>query len=339
MWRASQPLTTTPARRRSRIGGRSRRRAARPRSSRATVAPRAIRRSCSASCSSSWPTPSWSLRSSRPWSGSWRSPTTRTGRGGVGRPARYLPRAACPVTAALRAGDPDPREDGRGAAATPSPEVRRPALRRFGCRRGLSRWWWYPSAAPFTMGASPPPRKGSAEHMDISKLSHGAKLIIGGTVAFLIVSIFNWQEVDISGIASVGRSMWHGWGVLAGLLAIALLVWEVIRLANINVAMPVTPAMTSAALAILLAIFTVIKFLADNEFRTFWAWLGLILAIAIVVGAWLNMQAAGEGLADVRSQVSAAAASATAAAKSATDSGGAKADSAADAGSAKAEDT
>ena len=47
--------------------------------------------------------------------------------------------------------------------------------------------------------------------MDISKLSHGAKLIIGGTVAFLIVSIFNWQEVDISGIASVGRSMWHGW--------------------------------------------------------------------------------------------------------------------------------
>ena len=146
--------------------------------------------------------------------------------------------------------------------------------------------------------------------MDISKLSHGAKLIIGGTIAFLIVSIFNWQEVDISGIASVGRSMWHGWGVLAGLLAIALLVWEVIRLANINVAMPVTPAMTSAALAVLLAIFTVIKFLADNEFRTFWAWLGLILAIAIVVGAWLNMQAAGEGFADIRTQVGSAAAAA-----------------------------
>jgi hypothetical protein len=174
--------------------------------------------------------------------------------------------------------------------------------------------------------------------MDISKLSHGAKLIIGGTVAFLIVSIFNWQEVD-TGIISVGRSMWHGWGVLAGLLAIGLLVWEVIRLANMNVAMPVTPAMTSAALAILLAIFTVLKFLVDNEFRTFWAWLGLILAIAIVVGAWLNMQAAGEGLADVRSQVSAAAAGATAAARSATDSRGAKADNAVDAGAATAEDT
>jgi hypothetical protein len=148
--------------------------------------------------------------------------------------------------------------------------------------------------------------------IDISKLSHGAKVIIAGTVAFLIVSIFNWQEIDV-GIVSAGRSMWHGWGVLAGLLAIALLVWEVVRLANINVAMPVTPAMTSAALAVLLAIFTVIKFLADNEFRTFWAWLGLILAIAIVVGAWMNMQAAGEGLGDIRTQVG----SATAAAKGA----------------------
>jgi cation transport ATPase len=142
--------------------------------------------------------------------------------------------------------------------------------------------------------------------MDISKLSHGAKLIIGGTILFLIVSIFNWQEVDV-GIATAGRSMWHGWGVLAGLLAIALLVWEAIRLANIDVALPVTPAMTSAALAVLLAIFTVIKFLADNEFRTFWAWLGLILAIAIVVGAWLNMQAAGEGMAHVKSTFSSAA--------------------------------
>ena len=39
--------------------------------------------------------------------------------------------------------------------------------------------------------------------------------------------------------------------------------------------------------------------------RTIWAWLGLVLAIVLVVGAWMNMQAAGEGLADVRDRVSA----------------------------------
>ena len=155
--------------------------------------------------------------------------------------------------------------------------------------------------------------------MDISKLSHGAKLVIGGTVAFLIVSIFNWQEVEFAGIASAGRSMWHGWGVLAGLLAIALLVWEAIRLANIDLTMPVTPAMTSLFLAILLGLFTVIKFLADNEFRTFWAWLGLILAILIVVGAFLNMQAAGESFQSVRSQVTSTASGAATAARGAVD--------------------
>jgi hypothetical protein len=156
--------------------------------------------------------------------------------------------------------------------------------------------------------------------MDLSKLSHGAKLVLAGTVVFLIVSFFNWQEVEFGDIASAGRSMWSGWGTLAGLLAIALLVWEGIRLANVNVSLPVTPAMTSAFLAILLLIATILKFLVDNEFRTFWAWLGLLLAIAIAAGAVMNMQAAGQSFSDMRDTLTAGAAAATAAAKSATDS-------------------
>lgn len=155
--------------------------------------------------------------------------------------------------------------------------------------------------------------------MDISKLSHGAKLVVAGTIAFLIVSFFNWQEVEFGDIATAGASMWNGWGVLAGLLAIALLVWEALRLANISVTLPVGPAMVSAFLAILLVLFTFIKFVADNEFRTFWAWLGLALAIAIVVGAVMNMQAAGESVASVREQLGAAGAAAAGAATAAKD--------------------
>lgn len=147
--------------------------------------------------------------------------------------------------------------------------------------------------------------------MDISRLSHGAKLVLAGTIAFLIVSFFNWQEVEIAGIASAGASMWNGWGWLAGLCAVALIVWEGLRLANISVTLPTGPAMTSAFLAILLVLFTFIKFVADNEFRTFWAWLGLALAIAVVVGAVMNMQAAGESVASVREQLGAATAAAT----------------------------
>jgi cation transport ATPase len=155
--------------------------------------------------------------------------------------------------------------------------------------------------------------------MDISKLTHGAKLVLGASIAFLIVSIFNWQEIDFQGIASAGVSMWHGWGVLAGLLAIAIIVWEGLRLANMKIEIGLTPAMVTAALAILLLFFTVLKFLVSNEFRTFWAWLGLLLAIFVAVGAWMNMKAMGESITEMGSSMKAAAGSAAAAAKAATD--------------------
>ena len=136
----------------------------------------------------------------------------------------------------------------------------------------------------------------------LKDLSQGAKIVLGAAIAFLIVSFFNWQEVDLGPIGEAGVSMWDGIGWIAGLLAVALIVWQVIRLANVNVELGVTPSMITAALAVLLVVFTVIKFLADNEFRTFWAWLGLVLALVVAVGAWLNMQAAGESVADVMSR-------------------------------------
>jgi cation transport ATPase len=156
--------------------------------------------------------------------------------------------------------------------------------------------------------------------MDISKLTHGAKLVLGGTILFLIVSIFNWQSVDTV-VGSVGVNMWHGWGVLAGLIAIAIIVWEGLRLANMKIEIGLTPAMVTAALAILLLVFTVLKFLVSNEYRTFWAWLGLLLSILIAVGAWVNMKQLGESVSEMGASMKTAASSAAAAAKSATDKG------------------
>ena len=138
----------------------------------------------------------------------------------------------------------------------------------------------------------------------LAELSHGAKVVLGAAIVYFIVLFFRWQEVDVGGVVSVGQSGWHGVGIICGVLALAIIAWQAVRLANINLEVGVTPSMITAALAVLLIVFTIIKFLADNEFRTFWAWLGLILAIVIVVGAWMNMQAAGEGLSDVRDRVS-----------------------------------
>jgi len=143
----------------------------------------------------------------------------------------------------------------------------------------------------------------------LSELSHGAKVVLGAAIALLIFSFFNWFEVKNT---SYGESMWHGIGFLAGLLVIVLIVWQAIRLANINIEIGVTPSMITAALAVLLLIFTFIRFIAKpgggfaDAFvdRTIWAWIGLVLAIVICVGAWMNMRAAGEGLGDVKTKLS-----------------------------------
>jgi hypothetical protein len=127
----------------------------------------------------------------------------------------------------------------------------------------------------------------------LEKLSTGTRIALGCAIAFLVVSFFNWQEIELGEFGSAGVSMWHGVGVVAGLLAIGLIVWEAILLANIKFEIGVAPTMISAALGILLLLFTVIKFFADSEFRTFFAWLGLALAIGVTAGAVMAMRAAG----------------------------------------------
>ena len=134
----------------------------------------------------------------------------------------------------------------------------------------------------------------------IAELSHGAKIVLGAAIAFLIVSFFNWQEVDLGAFGEAGVSMWDGIGWIAGLLAIALIVWQAIRLANINLEIGIGPAMVTTFLAALLLLFTVIKFFADSEFRTWAAWVGLILAIVIAGGAWANMKLTGESFGDLQ---------------------------------------
>jgi uncharacterized membrane protein YgcG len=134
----------------------------------------------------------------------------------------------------------------------------------------------------------------------LAELNHGAKVVLASAIAFLIISFFNWQEIDLGAFGSAGVSMWHGVGWIAGLLAIAIIAWQAVRLANFNVEIGVGPAMVTAFLAILLLLFTVIKFFADSEFRTWAAWVGLIFALVVCIGAWMNMKATGENFGDLQ---------------------------------------
>jgi hypothetical protein len=122
----------------------------------------------------------------------------------------------------------------------------------------------------------------------LKALSRSSQLLLGAGLLLFIFLFFDWQQVSAGGFTA-GRSGWHGWGVAVGLFAIALLLWELVQVFGVSLPeMPVKPVMLSAALAAGVLLFTVIKFLVDNEARHWPAWIGLILAIVIAVGGWLR---------------------------------------------------
>jgi hypothetical protein len=137
-------------------------------------------------------------------------------------------------------------------------------------------------------------------------LSRGTQLMLAGAALLLVDTFLPWQSVSFEALGvSISESWtaWHGfWGVLLGLLTIALLAWLVLRLVGNEVKLPVSDALVGAALAALILLCAVLKVLTDDAVA--WgAWLGLVLAVVIAVGAWMQVQAAG-GVDTLRSEVS-----------------------------------
>ena len=140
-------------------------------------------------------------------------------------------------------------------------------------------------------------------------LGRGAQLMFIGGVLLLIDIFLPWQDFgnDFSDAVGVDASFsgWRGFGgVLVGLLTIVLLAWVIVRLASVDIPLPVSTAMTAAMLGTLILIFTIIKMLTIiGDEATIWAWLGLVLAIVIAVGAFRTVQEAG-GVDTLKSEAS-----------------------------------
>jgi hypothetical protein len=140
----------------------------------------------------------------------------------------------------------------------------------------------------------------------LNALSRGTQLMLAGAALLLVDTFLPWQSVSFEALGvSVSESWtaWHGfWGVLLGLLTIALLAWLVLRLVGNEVSLPVSDTLVGAALAALILLCAVLKVLTDDAVA--WgAWLGLVLAVVIAVGVWMQVQAAG-GVDTLRSEVS-----------------------------------
>lgn len=139
-------------------------------------------------------------------------------------------------------------------------------------------------------------------------LSRGTQVMFVAAVLLLIDTFLDWQKVSakIGGVevASASLNAWHGfWGVLMGLLTLALLAWLIASMAGVTMELPIPDALLSAVLALAILLCAVLKGLTD-EFSTIWAWIGVALAAVIALGAYLRVQEAG-GIDQVRADASA----------------------------------
>jgi len=140
-------------------------------------------------------------------------------------------------------------------------------------------------------------------------LGRGAQLMLVGAVLLFIDLFFPWQDFDVGGLADelgvdATFSGWRGIGFIVGLLTIVVLAWLIVRLASVNIPLPVSTAMTDALLGTLILVFTIIKLLTIlGDEATIWAWVGVALAVLVAVGAFMTVQEAG-GVDTLKSEAS-----------------------------------
>ena len=129
--------------------------------------------------------------------------------------------------------------------------------------------------------------------MDFSKLSREDWMVGGGSIVLIIDILFlAWHSVgpfDLSGTDSPGGI----WGVLALIVTIAVVVDLALARFSPTTVVPTTQLgrdMTRAAAAGLVLLLVLIKLIDSTSFLAYGTWLGIILAVVIAAGAWLNAQ-------------------------------------------------
>lgn len=127
----------------------------------------------------------------------------------------------------------------------------------------------------------------------LKKLPREVQAVLGGAALYIVFSFFDWQQVSVLSITA-GQSEWHGIGIVAGLVALALLAWEAIRLLGVKLELgSVSPGLVSVGAALLLLVFTVITFLSHNEARHWPAWIGFALSVVVAGAGVLRARAEG----------------------------------------------
>jgi hypothetical protein len=129
---------------------------------------------------------------------------------------------------------------------------------------------------------------------DMARMSMGSKLALGSSILLFISLFFPWEDV-LRGLDPTGTfgnvNGFNGIGILVAILCIAVIVWEGMLAAGVNINMGTTsPALIGAILAAGAALFAIIQFLLSLGGIQWGGFLGLIFALALAYGAYLRFQ-------------------------------------------------
>lgn len=122
---------------------------------------------------------------------------------------------------------------------------------------------------------------------DMARLTMGQKgLLIGGGLMFIDLFL-PWQRACAFGFCA-SASGWGGIGIILGLVVIALLAWEGMAAAGVNLNLNVSTALIGAALGGAVVLFTLLKVIVNSEAMSFGAWIGIVLGLVIAYASWVR---------------------------------------------------
>jgi hypothetical protein len=124
---------------------------------------------------------------------------------------------------------------------------------------------------------------------DWGRLTMGQKGVLITGVLLFIDLFLPWNKVGECPFC-VSVNGWSGVGVIAGLLVLALLVWEGLNAAGALATVTAPKALITTAVAAGAALFALLRAVFNLEFSTFGLWLGIILALALGYAAYVRYQ-------------------------------------------------
>ena len=135
------------------------------------------------------------------------------------------------------------------------------------------------------------PPKGLAMER-IKTLPKGTKLVLASSVLLFFDLFFTWQKLPLdfgrNGRAVAPLDGWDAWGLLIGLLTMALVALVVIvYLTDLELSPDVPWGSIALGLATAVFVLTVVKNLTDAE-SALASYVGIVLAALVVVGAYMT---------------------------------------------------